>query len=168
MRTASWPMAASGSGSVLRRSPLNGTEVELKPLSLSGERGAAVNVASRDIQAVDAATDFQPFGEGKSELNLGLRLELSTRPCIPAGKTLEVVQHGVAQTLGVVAVGDVLFFQVAREDLLKEGRDIPRLAPPLRQHLVYDVALFEEGKPLLGAKRGGLEAHQIGRAARGG
>ena len=75
-------------------------------------------------------------------------------------KRLQVVEHGVAQALGVIAVGNVRLLQAAREDPFKERRDILRLLPPFGQHLVHDVALFEEREPFLGARRCGLQTHQ--------
>src|SRR5262245_28126474 len=52
------------------------------------------------------------------------------------------------------------FRQTARENLFKEWRYILRMLPPFGEDLVHDVALFEEGETLLGARRSGLETHQ--------
>ena len=141
-------------------------QVLILQLVLDALRGAVLVVhhegaaIGRDIEAIDAAGDFQAFGERKGELHFGLRFQSRARPLVLAGKALEVVEHGVAQTLGVIAVGDVRFFQAARENPFEERRDVLRLLPPFGQHLVHDVALFEEGEALLGARRGGLQTHQ--------
>ena len=119
--------------------------------------GAAVG---RDIEAIDAAGDFQAFGERKGEFNFGLRLPVAARPRVLAGEALEVVEHGVAQALGVIPVGYVRLLQAERENPFEERRDVLRLLPPFGQHLVHDVSLLEERQALLGARRGGLQPHQ--------
>ena len=96
--------------------------------------GAAVGVG---IEAVDPAldvqiVDFLPVGEREIERDFGLRLEGGARPRVLRGEAREVVEHGVAQALGVVAVGDVQVGEVLGEDALEKGGDVLGLAATIR------------------------------------
>ena len=78
----------------------------------------------RYVEAIDLARNGKRLVQCELELLLHARAEFARRKPLAAGECHQIVQHGIAQALGVVARGNLFLFDSAREDFLEERRDI--------------------------------------------